>query len=180
MKRRSHYKAAFQNSALAERTGGVSVLYSQFFIERDRYVISARNIVEIVPRVDLKSAPLLPDYVAGLINYHGDAVPVIDLCRLFLNRPCRKKLSTRIMIVGQKECLNDRILLGFMVEKATEMIRLENEEFKRSSMSNPDALVDGPVVEYKGALITKISVIDVFERLDKRFFSLNNEAQAEC
>jgi chemotaxis-related protein WspB len=156
------------------------MLYSQFFIEKDKYVIAARNIVEIVPCISLKLTPLLPDYVAGLLNYHGDAVPVIDLCRMFLGRPCRKKLSTRIIIVEKKVDSGARVRFGFVVEKATEMLMLDDAEFRRSVMSNPDALVDGPVVEHKGALLTKISVDDVFERLDERFFSLNTEMQAEC
>jgi chemotaxis-related protein WspB len=148
------------------------VLYSQFFIDQDRYVISADNIVEIVPYVSLKSSPQLPDYAAGLINYHSEAIPVIDLCRLLIDRPCKKRLSTRILIVEKKDNSMNPLLLGFMVEKSTEMIRLDDNQFKYSVMRNADALIDGPVIEFDGGLVTKISVASVFKRLDKRFFHL--------
>jgi len=146
------------------------VLYAQFFIDEDRYVISAADIVEIVPIVPLKKVPMLPDYAVGLMNYHGNQVPVIELCQLFLNRPCRKKLSTRIILVTRGGNTEKPMTFGFMVEKATEMLTIDEHLYKPPVMKNPDAPTNGPIAEYQGELVTKILIEDVFDKLDKQFF----------
>ncbi len=146
------------------------MLYVQFFVDKDRYVISARDIIEIVPVVSLKIVPMLPNYAAGLMNYHGRQVPVIDLCHLLLDRACRKKLSTRIILVTRSGNSGKSMTLGFMVEKATEIIAIDENLYQPPAMRNPDAPTNGPIVEWQGVLITKISIEDVFDKLDKRFF----------
>lgn len=146
------------------------MLYAQFFVDEDRYVISVKDIVEIVPVVQLKIVPMLPNYAAGLMNYHGSQVPVIDLCYLLLNRACRKKLSTRIILVNRGEGSGKSMTMGFMVEKATEMITVDESLYNPPAMRNPDGPTNGPIIEYQGELVTKISIEDVFDKLGKRFF----------
>lgn len=155
------------------------MLYSQFFVDDDKYVIPAREIIEIVPFVPLKSAPGLPDYLAGLMNYHGDSVPVIDLCRLFIKRPCRKKLSTRIIMLSRKNADDRQMMLGFLVEKSTEMISINEDSFKPQQMKNPDTPTNGPVAVYEEFLVEKVSIEDVFNKLDKRLFAGAESAVGE-
>ncbi len=155
------------------------MLYAQFFVDEDRYVISAKDIVEIVPVVPLKKVPMLPDYAAGLMNYHGRQIPVIDLCHLLLSRACRKKLSTRIILVTKERNTGNSMILGFMVEKATEMIIFDESLYNPPAMRNPDAPTNGPIVEFQGVLVTKISIEDVFDKLDKRFFQKSETFSSE-
>jgi len=147
------------------------MLYSQFFVGDDRYVISAKDIVEIVPFVTLKSTPKLPDYSAGLMNYRGDSVLVIDVCHLLIKRPCRKRLSTRIIIVNKESDNSGPMMLGFLVEKATEMISIDEGLFKPQLLKNPDTPTNGPVAVCQEYLVEKISIEDVYNKLDKRFFN---------
>jgi len=146
------------------------MLYAQFFVDEDRYVISARDIVEIIPVVPLKTVPKLPGYAAGVMNYHGNQVPVIDLCQLFLDRACQKKLSTRIILVNRSGNAGETMILGFMVEKATGMLTIDESLYHPPVLRNPNAPTNGPVAEYQGKLVTKISIEDVFSKLDKTFF----------
>lgn len=53
-----------------------------FHIGRDRYALRLRDIARVVPLMELKQLPLAPPYVAGLMDFHGTPVPVIDLARL--------------------------------------------------------------------------------------------------
>lgn len=150
------------------------MLYSQFFVEEDRYVISASEIVEIIPFIPLKLVPLLPEYVAGLMNYHGSAVPVVDLHQLLVGSPCKKKLSTRIIVV--KKVINSGVCItfGFLVEKATEMIVIDETSFKPQAMKNLESPTNGPVAVHQEYLIEKISIESVIARLDKRLFPENH------
>ena len=53
-----------------------------FHIGPDRYGLPLASITRVLPAATLKQVPLAPDFVAGLLDLHGEPVPVIDLSRL--------------------------------------------------------------------------------------------------
>lgn len=146
------------------------MLYSQFCIGDDYYVIAINQITAIVPFVNLKKIPSLPDYAVGLLGFHGNSVPVIDLCRLFKDRPCDRKLSSRIILVkimiGQ-ECERT---IGLLVERATETYSADDSEFINPGMYNPDLPFVGPIINDDIGVITKILPQRIFERIDEKLF----------
>ncbi|MDX1776080.1 MAG: chemotaxis protein CheW [Desulfobulbales bacterium] len=71
-----------------------------FEIDKERYALDVRQVIEIVPLVKLKAIPTTPDYVAGLMNYRGEGIPVIDLNQLVESVPFENALSTRIIIIN--------------------------------------------------------------------------------
>ena len=70
-----------------------------FEIGNGRYALDVNQIIEIVPLVKLKKIPTTPDYVAGLMNYRGEGIPVLDLNELIDSVPFENALSTRMIIV---------------------------------------------------------------------------------
>jgi chemotaxis-related protein WspB len=147
------------------------VLYSLFSIGDDRYVIAINRIAVIAPSVNLKSMPYLPDYAAGLLNYRGILVPVIDLCQLFLSRPCVRMLSTRIIVTTIKSTIGEGdIEVGFLVENATETFSAEDDEFIEPGMRNPEIPFVGAVAHDDEGMVTKITPQDIFERIDEGLF----------
>ena len=58
-----------------------------------------RRVIELVPRVELRAIPHAPAFLAGLLGYRGEVVPVIDLGLLLGSSPCPDRLSTRIILV---------------------------------------------------------------------------------
>src|ERR1700678_1819183 len=81
------------------------MLLLTFTVGPNRYAIDVARIVELVPRVDRRSVPHAPAFLAGLLGYRGNVVPVIDLCLLLDAAPCRDCLSTRIILV--RDALDD-------------------------------------------------------------------------
>jgi len=71
-----------------------------FKIGADRYALPASQMIEVVPLVNLKKIPQAPPGVAGVFNYHGQPVPVIDLSELATGTPAQARVSTRIMLVN--------------------------------------------------------------------------------
>ena len=94
-----------------------------FEIGNGRYALETNQIIEIVPLVKLKKIPTTPEYVAGLMNYRGQGIPVIDLCRLIDDIPHDNALSTRIIIVDYpvKDEINKP--LGLIANNVTETVR---------------------------------------------------------
>jgi chemotaxis-related protein WspB len=64
------------------------------------YAVDVARVVEVVPRVDLRRLPHAPAFIAGVFDYRGTVVPVIDLAVLLGSEPCRHRLSTRIILVN--------------------------------------------------------------------------------
>jgi len=50
-----------------------------FHIGADRYGLKLVSINRVLPLLALKQLPLAPPHVAGLMDYHGQPVPVLDL-----------------------------------------------------------------------------------------------------
>ena len=71
-----------------------------FSIGPDRYGLRLHAIARVLPLVELKQIPLAPTFVAGLMDLHGEPVPVIDLSRLAGFTPEQLWFDSRIVLVG--------------------------------------------------------------------------------
>ena len=140
--------------------------YVKFNLDEFRYVLSISDVVEIIPYVKLTPLPNLPDYLAGLCNYRGNSVPVIDLCSLFLERPCNKKLSTRIIVVEIIENDSVKRMVGLMVEKATEIVKVEEDSFMDAGIYGNDLPYSGPVMADSTGLVSRIQPNEIFSQIN--------------
>ncbi len=104
------------------------MLFMQFKVNDNRYLLDVKNVVEIIPFANLKRILKSSAYVAGLLNYRGDAVPVIDVCYLMSNKPCEPKLSSRIAMVNYKDD-NHSVCIGLLIEHLTETVRYNEDDF---------------------------------------------------
>ncbi|MBU0728907.1 MAG: chemotaxis protein CheW [Proteobacteria bacterium] len=105
-----------------------------FHTREGRYALATDLIVEIVPLIKMKKIPKAPDYVAGLINYRGNPVPVIDLCSLTEGNPCTPLFSTRIIIINYPFDNNTSKTLGLIAERATETIKAKVSDIHPSKI----------------------------------------------
>jgi chemotaxis-related protein WspB len=113
-----------------------STLFLVFRLGLDRYAIEASQVVEVLPMVNWKCVPRAPAGVAGIIDYHGVPVPLIDLMTLALGKPSRKWMSTRIIVVNYRTDHSDEThVLGLIAEQATETIRRTEDEFVDSGLT---------------------------------------------
>jgi len=112
-----------------------------FEIGEGRYAMGIDEIVEIVPFVKLKKIPMAQNYVAGLMNYRGNPIPVVDLNKLIEGTPSEPRLSTRIIII--RYFWNDEegeSLLGLIAHQITETIKTELKSIPTSGVLMDEAL----------------------------------------
>ena len=77
------------------------MLFLVFELGKDRYAIEASQVVEVLHQVNFKQIPRAPAGVAGILDYHGAPVPLIDLSELALGRPSRKWMKPNVpRVVG--------------------------------------------------------------------------------
>jgi len=119
-----------------------------FRLGADRYGLEATQVLEVVPLVTLKAMPQAPGYVAGVMNYRGHPVPVLDLCHLGGGGPCHPNMSTRIVLLRYSETDGARRVLGVMAENVTETIKCSPDDFEQCGIRVSEA-------PYLGAVSTK-------------------------
>lgn len=132
-----------------------------FYIGSDRYAFGCDRIIEIIPRVNLKKISHTPEYVAGMLNFRGLPVPIVDLCYLLAGRPSISRLHTRIIILRFNEGENV-FTLGLLAERVTETMLHKQEEFIDSGIRAKD-------VPYLGGMLTDKEGVIQFVFLNKLF-----------
>jgi chemotaxis-related protein WspB len=70
-----------------------------FHIGRDRYALPLTSVLRVLPVARLKTLPGAPSWVPGLLDLHGEPVPVVDLSRLAGSPPEAVRYDTRILLV---------------------------------------------------------------------------------
>ncbi|MFS2007431.1 chemotaxis protein CheW [Duganella sp. CT11-25] len=88
-----------------------------FHIGADRYGLRLRDVVRVLPLLELKHLPLAPDPVAGLMDFHGQSVPVIDLCRASGLPSGEDHFDTRIIVADYHAPEGTDHLLGLRAER---------------------------------------------------------------
>ena len=134
------------------------MLFLLFQIGKDRYGLEASQVVEVVPLVTLKKVPPAPPGIAGILNYHGVLVPVIDLSEMTTGKLSAPRLSTRIILVNYPIDAEEKHILGLMAEQATETIQLDPAVFSDPGIDVPEAPYLGPVARNARGLIQRIEV----------------------
>jgi chemotaxis-related protein WspB len=114
-----------------------------FEIGNGRYALETNQIIEIVPLVNLKKIPTTPAYVAGLMNYRGQGIPVVDLCELVDNAPIEDAFSTRIILVNYSIKNSGDRPLGLIANNVTETARTRLSKPPPSGVFMDSALYNG-------------------------------------
>ncbi|WP_284735590.1 chemotaxis protein CheW [Dongia deserti] len=70
-----------------------------FGLEGHRYALHLETVDKVVPAVHVTPLPKAPEIITGIVNIHGEIVPVVDVRRRFALPPKpRLALSDRLVI----------------------------------------------------------------------------------
>jgi chemotaxis-related protein WspB len=70
-----------------------------FHIGRERYALPLAAVLRVLPVARLKALPGAPSCVPGLLDLHGEAVPVIDLSHMAGSPAHAVRYDTRLLLV---------------------------------------------------------------------------------
>nr|BFD39883.1 chemotaxis protein CheW [Pseudomonas sp. FFPRI_1] len=147
-----------RNAAAAVR----NTLFLVFRIGDERYALQAVDVVEVLPRLQLKPIAHAPAWVAGVFAYRGAVVPVIDLSQLTFGRPAQLRTSTRLVLVHYRgEPGQPARVLGLLLEQANDTLRCDPAEFQPYGLDNRQAPYLGPVREDAQGLQQWVRVDDL-------------------
>ena len=121
------------------------MLFLVFTLGQDRYALEATQVKEVLPLIDIRPLPQAPAGIAGVFDFRGQPVPVIDLSELVLGRRAEQCLSTRLIIVGYPDSTGERRSLGLIAEKATTTVARDPRDFVDAGIAHGQGLSLGPV-----------------------------------
>jgi chemotaxis-related protein WspB len=154
------------------------MLFLVFHVGEDRYAIDAAQAVEVLPLVRWKRVPGAPAGVAGVFNYHGAPVPLIDLSELMTKQPSRSWMSTRIIVVNRSMVSTGaRKLLGLLAEKVTETLRDTKDDFQHSAITGGDTPYLGRIAIRPEGMIQRLDVENLLPAdVQSRLFPAEGDA----
>ncbi|CAG9216185.1 Chemotaxis signal transduction protein [Paraburkholderia tropica] len=128
------------------------MLFLVFELDGERYALDAREIVRVLPLQPVRAFAGTPPYIAGVIDHDGAPVPVVDLAMLALGRPSRALMSTRLVLVNDRDGAVDTSsvdtsprCLALLLESATRTQTIAAEAFAEGGIATPEARWLGPV-----------------------------------
>jgi chemotaxis-related protein WspB len=130
------------------------MLFLEFRLGSDRYAIEASQVIEVLPLVAVRPIPMAPAGLAGIFDYRGTPVPLIDLSALILGEPAQRFMSTRIFLVNYRE---PRVL-GLLAEQVTQTLNFSEQDFTTSGVTIADAPILGGVATDGGGFIRRLEL----------------------
>ena len=126
------------------------MLLVRFMVGSQPYAIPSRSVVEVIPRLSLRSVPSAPRAIAGLFVYRGRVTPVLDLTWLLDGKRCPDRLSSRIVVLDL-DLGKGRRLVGLLAEGVTDVIVAEGEV--QPGLTLRDAPYLGGMVGHEGDMV---------------------------
>ncbi|MBI4671086.1 MAG: purine-binding chemotaxis protein CheW [Chloroflexi bacterium] len=97
-----------------------------FCLQEQEYALAVANVVQVARMVAVTRAPKAPAYVQGLMNLHGQVIPVINLTRLFGLPEQTIDLDTQLLIAMHKGRT-----AAFIVDVVSQVLVLTPEQVER-------------------------------------------------
>jgi chemotaxis-related protein WspB len=107
-----------------------------FEVARQKYALNTSHVVKVLPSLKLQPMHGTSQAIAGVFNYQGNIIPVVNINQL-LNEPTSEhKLQQRIILISQHQKNHQEKLFGLLVEKILEATTVKEEELKQAEELN--------------------------------------------
>ena len=102
-----------------------------FELSNEIYGINILNIKEIIDYGNITRVPMMPAFIAGVINLRGSVVPVVDLALRFSQKPSAKTKRSSVVIVEVKDD-GQAMEIGITVDEVNEVLDILAGEIEPS------------------------------------------------
>ena len=143
-----------------------------FHIGRERYGLPLSQVQRVVPVAQLTALPHAPHYIPGLLNLHGEPVPVVDLSRLAGMAPNAVRYDTRILLVDYRPP-DGTHKLGLKAERVAGIATIDDGSLRPSGVSAAPFL--GEVASTEHGMLQLVDV-DALLTADVRALLFQREA----
>jgi purine-binding chemotaxis protein CheW len=100
-----------------------------FIMGKDLFALDIATVREILDFTEITKIPQTPDYMRGVVNLRGNAVPVIDLRYKYGMGETERTILTRIVIL-EVPVDGEMTVTGIMADAVKEVIELDRDQIK--------------------------------------------------
>jgi chemotaxis-related protein WspB len=134
------------------------VLNLLFQVRDEWYALDVKHVVEVLPLIKFKPAVHAPAGLLGVFNYHGSAVPLIDVSELIAGTPTAAKMSTRIILAHCPKDSGGAVHLGLMVQELMDTLRRTEADFIDSGAAVATSPHLGSITMDRARIIHRVEV----------------------
>jgi purine-binding chemotaxis protein CheW len=138
-------------------------------LAEEKYGIDVHKVHRIIRMVEITHIPRMPGFMEGIINLHGNIIPVVDLRKRLGLALKQYTLSTPIIITETRNQI-----IGIVVDSVSSVLSLKQENIKAPTESIPSSNYLKGVGKLGGELLLILDLDKVVGGEDKEllgFFS---------
>lgn len=113
--------------AVEESASDSTKQFLTFQLANERYGVDILHIKEIIEYGSLTPVPMMPDFIAGVINLRGSVVPVINLALRFGEEATKVDKHTSIVVIEPSDGSNTTEI-GIMVDMVNEVLDITQSQ----------------------------------------------------
>jgi purine-binding chemotaxis protein CheW len=114
-------KQRAQKKGAGEGAGDKVTQFLTFVLNGEAYGLNILNIKEIIDYGHITKVPMMPGYIAGVINLRGSVVPVVDLALRFSQKASERTKRSSIVIL-EVEYEEQKLEIGITVDVVNEVL----------------------------------------------------------
>ena len=114
---------------MAENNSTETSQYLNFTLGKEVFALDISSVREVLELTAITKIPRTPDYMCGVINLRGHAVPVMDM-RLKFGMPTTEATVDTCIIIVEVEFAGERIIMGGKVDSVREVFDLTAEHIE--------------------------------------------------
>lgn len=103
--------------------------YLTFHLSGEPYAVDILHVREIIEYGAITPIPMMPDFIAGVINLRGSVVPVVDLNRRFGGERARITKRTSIIVIElrrEEGCID----IGVIVDIVNDVLEIRQSDIE--------------------------------------------------
>lgn len=115
---------------MSDTSTSQSSTYLTFYLEQDLFGLNIDKVREVLEYTKITKVPRTEDYMRGVINVRGHAVPVVDLRLKFGLDQGEQTVDTCIIIV-ELEMEGESSTMGVLVDGVQEVLDIPAEQIEK-------------------------------------------------
>ncbi|MBN1118643.1 MAG: chemotaxis protein CheW [Bacteroidales bacterium] len=130
-----------------------------FQINENVFAVDALQVAHIleIPSIITK-VPNTPDHLVGIINLHGNIIPVVDMRIIMAEEIGESNADNAIIVINPAEIQDSRF--GIMVDLVKEVLEINSNDLKETILEGRKGMIEN----FEGTLLqndTFIHIIDI-------------------
>jgi purine-binding chemotaxis protein CheW len=170
----------------SETTSNDAKQFLTFQLAKERYGVDILHIKEIIEYANLTPVPMMPDFIAGVINLRGSVVPVINLALRFGEEATKVDKHTSIVVI-EPSGDGSSTEIGIMVDMVNEVLDISESQIappptfgtsiRTDFISGMGSIEDGFLILLDVAKVLSINELSMLQEMSESTPSISTATE---